>query len=144
MAYRCVHCSSTYKDGAQEVLNGCSNCKRKFFFYIKEDKLKLISSNMAHPSIPGNNSAEDLVLNLSTGEKKQIEEDIRDITGIKDEEQPVFLDFESIRVLKPGKYLLDLQKLLSKERPRVYQLEDGKYIVDLSSIFGGEKKEARV
>jgi len=34
-------------------------------------------------------------------------------------------------VLKPGKYLLDIQNLFSKERPLVYKLEDGKYIVDL-------------
>ena len=80
------------------------------------------------------------VLNLSPNEKKQMEEDIRDIVGVTDDEQPVFLDFESVRVLKPGKYLLDLQKLFSKERPRIYQLEDGKYIVDLSSVFGGKKE----
>jgi len=50
----------------------------------------------------------------------------------------VFLDFESVRVLKPGKYLLDLQKLFSMGKPRVYQLEDGKYIVDLASVSPGK------
>jgi len=77
-------------------------------------------------------------LELNDEEKEQIEEDVREIAGIKDEEAPVFLDFESVRVLKPGKYLLDLQKLFSMGKPRVYQLEDGKYIVDLASVSPGK------
>ena len=73
-------------------------------------------------------------------EKKQIEEDVREIAGIEDEETPVFLDFESIKVVKPGKYLIDLTKLFSGKL-QVYQLEDGKYIVDLaSSVKSGEDK----
>ncbi len=128
MPYKCVHCSATYADAAQEVLDGCAKCKSKFFFYIKEEKLRQMKAEQA--------LEEQEALRLSPSEKKQMEEDIRDIAGITDEEQPIFLDFESVRVLKPGKYLLDLQKLFSKEKPRIYQLEDGKYIVDLSSVFG--------
>jgi predicted nucleic acid-binding Zn-ribbon protein len=125
MPYKCVHCSEIYKDGSSEVIEGCKSCNSKFFFYIKEEKLKEILQNKELPE-------------LSNPEKKQIEKDVRDITGIKDEETPIFLDFESVKVLKPGKYLLDLAKLFSMSKPRVYQLEDGKYIVDLSpkrSIF---------
>lgn len=74
-------------------------------------------------------------LQLSSKEKMQVENDIRDIVGVRDEEVPVFLDFESVKIVKPGKYLLDLQKLFSAGKPRVYKLEDGKYIVDLTSSF---------
>jgi predicted nucleic acid-binding Zn-ribbon protein len=119
MPYRCIHCEEVYEDGANEVLAGCSKCKSKFFFYIKQEKMKEILENME-------------VVNLSNIEKDQMEKDVRDITGIKDEAEPVFLDFESVKVLKPGKYLLDLAKLFSMSKPRVYQLEDGKYIVDIS------------
>src|SRR3989344_5894472 len=126
MPYRCVHCSAIYKDGSQEVLSGCSNCRSRFFFYIKEEKLKQMMEN------------EMSELELNDEEKEQIEEDVREIAGIKDEEAPVFLDFESVRVLKPGKYLLDLKKLFSMGKPRVYQLEDGKYIVDLAWVSPGK------
>ena len=121
MAYRCVHCSEIYEDGSNEVLEGCGKCKSKFFFYIKQEKLKEILENEQIPE-------------LNTEEKKQIEKDVRDIAGITDEEMPVFLDFESVKVLKPGKYLLDLTKLFEMKKPRVYQLEDAKYIVDLAPI----------
>jgi len=71
---------------------------------------------------------------LTAVEKKQIERDVRDILGEESEETPVFLDFESIKIVKPGKYLLDLSKLFDRERPKVYKLEDGKYIVDLTAL----------
>jgi len=127
MPYKCVHCSKVYSDGAKEVLEGCE-CKGKFFFYIKEDKLKEIEGKR-----------EDL--NLNQSEKNQIEQDVREIAGLENSEQPIFLDFESVKVLKPGKYLLDLQKLFSKDKPRVYKLEDGKYIVDLNSTIQKIKEE---
>ncbi len=120
MVYKCVHCSEIYEDSAKEIAEGCSNCNSKFFFYIKDEKMKeILKAKSSEPE-------------LSAAEKKQIEKDVRDIAGIKDEETPVFLDFESIKIMKPGKYLLDLQKLFSSGKPKVYQLEDGKYIVDLA------------
>lgn len=123
MAYRCVHCSEIYKDASQEVLDGCSKCHSRFFFYIKDEKLKQILEQ------------KELEPELSRAEKERMEEDVREIVGLEeDDETPVFLDFESIKVVKPGKYLLDLQKLFSKEKPRVYQIENGRYIVDLMSI----------
>jgi len=129
MPYKCVHCSSIYPDGSQEVLEGCSTCKSKFFFYIKEEKLRQLMEN------------KQAELSLNEAEKSQIEKDVREIAGISNEEIPIFLDFESVRVLKPGKYLLDLQKLFSMGKPRVYQLEDGKYIVDLTTLSGILSKE---
>lgn len=122
MAYKCVHCSAIYKDGANELLTGCTGCKSKFFFYIKEEKLKeILEKNIPEPE-------------FNDKEKRQIEEDVREIAGVSDDETPVFLDFESVTILKPGKYALDLQKLFAMDKPRVYKLEDGKYIVDLTAI----------
>ncbi len=126
MPYKCVHCLDIYEDGSKEVLTGCANCKSKFFFYIKPEKLKEILENREREP------------ELSDAEKEQMEQDVREIAGLKeDEETPVFLDFESVKVLKPGKYLLDLTKLFSVNKPRIYHLEDGKYIVDFSSKMKG-------
>lgn len=126
MPYRCVHCSEIHEDNAKEVLTGCKNCGSKFFFYIKEEKLKQILENKEE------DKTEDM---LTAAEKRQMEKEVREIAGIKDDETPVFLDFESVTVMKPGKYLLDLTKLFSVNKPRVYKLEDGKYIIDLSNLI---------
>ena len=91
MPYKCVHCSAVYVDGANEVLSGCTQCHSKFFFYIKEDKLQQIIKHEVSEPV------------LSATEKEQIEEDVREIAGVVDEEIPVFLDFESVKIVKPGK-----------------------------------------
>lgn len=129
MSYKCVHCTNVFKDGSKESLEGCSSCGSKFFFYVSEEKLKLIDAKKeSEPK-------------LSSAEKAQMEKDVRDIMGVKNEEIPVFLDFESIKIIKPGKYLLDIGKLFSTGTPRVYQLEDGKYIVDLKAAIKSKTKQ---
>lgn len=81
---------------------------------------------------------------LSRKEKEQIEKDVYDIIGDEiDREKPVVLDLESIKILKPGKYELDLVNLFKKKQPLIYKLEDGKYMIDLIESFKkiGDKEE---
>ncbi len=121
MVYRCVNCSKTYEDDSKEILQSCA-CGGKFFFYIKKEKIEELEKQ------------EKAISSLSKKEKDQMEQDVRDIAGITDEDAPIFLDFESVTTVKPGKYLIDLSKLFSHDKPRVYKLEDGKYIIDLSIL----------
>ena len=126
MPHQCVRCGNIYADGSKELLSGCP-CGSKFFFFIKKDKIE---------------EAKQLSADLTTDERKQIEKDVIDIVGVKtDESEPVFLDIESIRVLKPGKYELDLIDLF-RGKPLVYKVEDGKYIIDLVSTFESKDKKA--
>jgi predicted nucleic acid-binding Zn-ribbon protein len=46
---------------------------------------------------------------------------------------------EAIRILKPGKYELDLVHLF-KNDPLVYKVGEGKYIIDLIRSFSPSKK----
>ena len=121
MPHQCVHCSEIYDDGASEILKGCSKCNSRFFFYLSKEKITKMKEKKEEN------------LKLTRTEKKQIEQDVRDIAGITDLEAPVVLDFESVKITKPGKYVLDIPNLFSKERPLVYKLEDGKYIIDIAS-----------
>ena len=80
-------------------------------------------------------------LNLSDTDKKRIEKDVYDIMGSKiDKDKPIVLDLESINVVKPGKYELDLVNLFKKS-PLVYKLEEGKYVVDLLQKFDEDSKK---
>ena len=119
MPHQCVRCNSMYPDGAQEILKGC-NCGARLFFYIKKKHVQ---------------EGKELISNLTPDEKKHIEEDISEILNIKSEpDRPVILDVESIRVLKPGKYELDLVHLFKKD-PLIIKLEEGKYMIDLGQAF---------
>lgn len=120
MPHQCVRCNTFYPDGAQEILRGCSSCGARLFFYIKKKHLE---------------EGKELISNLSEDDKKQIETDVKEILYIKEEpDTPVVLDVESIRVLKPGKYELDLVHLFKKD-PLIIKLDEGKYIIDLGQAF---------
>lgn len=122
--HQCVHCNKLYTDGSNELLKGCVNCGGRFFFYIKEGDVE---------------RGKKIINSLTPKEKDQIEKDVLDIVGEVDDDQPVFLDFESIRVMKPGKYEVDLVNLF-KGKPLIYKLEDGKYVIDLIATFQAKEK----
>ena len=120
MPHQCVRCNTLFPDGAKEILQGCS-CGARLFFYIKKKNIE---------------EGKELVNNLSVDDKKQIENDICEIIHIKNEDpnKPVVLDIEAVRVLKPGKYELDIVHLFKKD-PLIVKLEEGKYVIDLPQAF---------
>jgi uncharacterized protein len=123
MPHQCVRCNTFYDDGANEIIRGCS-CGGKLFFYIRKERLEELKKGM--PA-------------LSKKDKEEIEQDVFELVGSDvDREQPVVLDFESIRVLKPGKYELDLVNLFRKE-PLIFKLEEGKYMIDIPAVFKKKK-----
>lgn len=123
MPHQCVRCGTLYEDGAQEILKGCS-CGARLFFYIKKEKLQ---------------QAKKLDEQLDQKQKKQIEQDVKELIGDNYKDEPVVLDFESVRVRRPGKYEIDLVKIF-KNDPLVFKLEEGKYIIDIASSFAKFKK----
>ncbi len=128
MVHQCVHCGELYPAGSKELLEGCSECGGHFFFYIKEDQLERIKENPIE--IP----AED---------KKQVEKEIREMAGIIEEDAPVILDIESVRVTGAGKFEIDLVNLFNKKRPLIYKIEEGKYIIDLASTLQQNVKDLK-
>jgi len=127
MPHQCVRCNSIYGDGASEIIQGCK-CGGKLFFYIKKEKLEQV------------NKAKELI-KLSPSEKVQVEKDVFEMVGSDiDKDAPVVLDLEAIRVLKPGKYELDLVHLFKNE-PLIFKLEEGKYVVDLVESFDKFRKK---
>ncbi|MFH1510486.1 MAG: Zn-ribbon containing protein [Candidatus Woesearchaeota archaeon] len=127
MPHQCVRCNTFYDDGATELLTGCP-CGGKLFFYIRKEKLE-----------QARQAAEDV--QLSTEEKEQMEKDVFELVGVDPErEEPVVLDIEAIRVLKPGKYELDLVNIFRGE-PLIVKLEEGKYIIDVAESFRRFKKK---
>ncbi len=126
MPHQCVRCGTFYEDGAEEILKGCS-CGARLFFYIKKKDVDY---------------GKEILNTLTPEDKQSIEEDIGEILQIKDEDQnrPVVLDLETIRVIKPGKYELDLVHLFKKD-PLIIKLEEGKYMIDLAQAFKMKGKE---
>jgi predicted nucleic acid-binding Zn-ribbon protein len=133
MPHQCVRCNTFYNDGSLDILKGCK-CGSKLFFFVKEEYLE---------------KAKKATAKLTPEQKVQIEEDVYDLIGAEKENEPVVLDFESVRVTEPGKFELDLVQLFNKEYPVVFKLEEGKYMIDIPETFQrrhelkGEEKKKR-
>ena len=120
--HQCVKCSHLYEDGSSTLLKGCEKCGGKFFFFINKKSIE---------------KAKEITKELTIEQKKEIEEDVLEILGEKDEDLPVVLDIETINIVEPGKYELDLVDIF-RGRPLVYRLEEGKYLIDIASSFAAK------
>ncbi len=123
--HQCVKCSNLYEDGSQTLLKGCEKCGGKFFFFINKKSV---------------DKAKQITQELTVEQKKEIEEDVMEILGESESELPIVLDIETINVIEPGKYELDLIDLF-RGRPLVYRLEEGKYIIDIANSFSSKDFE---
>ena len=122
MPHQCVHCSRIIQPGSKEILDGCAGCGSKFFFYIRDEQVEEIEKqkNMPIPDFEGI-------------DKTRVEKDVRSILKIEDDDKPVILDLESIRIIEPGKYEIDLVSLINR-KPIVFKIQEGKYIIDIDNI----------
>ena len=126
MPHQCVRCNTFYPDASKELLEGCSKCGGKFFFYVKQEFIK---------------KAEEFTENLTKQDKERIERDVTKIIGTEfEDDRPIVLDLENINIAGPGKFEIDLMHLFKGE-PLVYKVENGKYVIDLASSFQLKKSK---
>jgi predicted nucleic acid-binding Zn-ribbon protein len=128
MPHQCVHCGKLYPAGSKELLSGCTECGSHFFFYVREELMQKMRDNP---------------IEIPVEERKNVEKEIREMAGIIDEEIPVILDIESVRVTGSGKFEIDIVNLFNKKRPLIYKIEEGKYIIDLSSTLKQNIKDLK-
>jgi len=122
MPHQCVHCSKILEVGSKEILEGCNSCGGKFFFYIRDEQAEKIKA-----------SQEEVIPEFNTIDKVKVEEDVRGILKIEDEDKPVILDLESVRVLGPGQFELDIVSLMNR-KPVVFKVSEGKYLIDIEGM----------
>ena len=156
MPNKCTKCGKLHSDDANYLLSsGCDACGGRFFFFVREGQIQEIEEEVSH---------------ITKTEMKSIEKDIRSMLPIKARtrfavsvkeprkdgneikikkreekaEKPkvetVILDIEAIRVIKPGKYHINVERLL-KQKPIVVKVGEGKYEIDFSVLV--EKFKAK-
>lgn len=117
MPHQCLQCSSVYDNSSDAILKGCPNCGNKLFLYIKK--------------MPEKESKEII---LSKHEKELILNELEEIEEIKESDSPIILKLENIRILGPGKYEIDINQLMKKEKPLIYKVQEGTYVIDLEYL----------
>jgi uncharacterized protein len=129
MPHKCVQCGREYKEGAPEILQGCVSCGgRKFFFTRESERNEDVLFEKTTEDIIRENEAEVLEVEAASGKKAGSCERV-----------------ESIRIVSPGTYELNIEKLATSDDRVVGIGPEGNYIVDLHSMMKPKKgkKEKR-
>lgn len=136
MSHKCTKCGEIFADGAAVILSGCPSCGWNKFLYVKSpDEEELID--------PTAQEIEIKAVEQDTPAEKLIKE-IDEIIGIEKEEHTYTEEdgerVESVRILGPGSYELNLDSLLQRKEIIMAIKEDGTYALHLPSVFKTDKK----
>ncbi len=117
MPHQCLGCDRIYNNSSDVIIKGCPDCGKKLFLYIRD--------------MP---KEEEEQIEISKRNKELILEEIESMTNIQDIEEPIILKLENVRVLASGKYEIDINQLMKKEKPLIYKVQDGTYVIDLNFL----------
>ena len=101
MPHKCTQCGREFEDGSTKILKGCPSCGGKKFLYIREAE--------RHDDVLKEKTIDEIV--RETGEEVlEVKQDRQ-----KRDETEVFERIESIRILSPGSYKLNIEKLAQSD-----------------------------
>ncbi len=164
MPHQCTQCGHTFPDGSKEMLSGCPDCGgNKFQFRPASDARETSESkpDSSPPTESASNddsaTSEDLPephQNLDESTAVEPESELEAETETADDSEPETesddsdmmalrreLDdqFESIKILEPGQYELNLMELYNREEYIIALQEDGQYVIEVpESWLGGD------
>ncbi len=124
MPHKCTQCGREFEDGSTKILKGCPSCGGKKFLYIREAE--------RHDDVLKEKTIDEIA--RDTGEDVlEVKQDRRK------EEIEVFERIESIRIIGPGSYELNIEKLARSDEVVVGLEKEGKYVVDILSMAKKKK-----
>ena len=127
MPHKCTKCGREYKDGSTEILKGCESCGNKKFLYVKEAEINRdVLEEKTIDEIA--DESEQEVLEVVEPKKKQVE---------------MYDRVETIRIVSPGSYELNLEKMAQSDERIVSVGKEGSYIIDLMSMAKEEEPKKK-
>ncbi|MCX9012374.1 MAG: Zn-ribbon domain-containing protein [Candidatus Methanoperedens sp.] len=142
MPHKCTKCESVFRDGAAIILNGCPKCGWNKFLYVRDDAPAHAEKAGTHEgSIPPAASRFIKEVDELLAKKPTTSEPVK----TKDETKPEEVGdrVESVRILSPGSYELNLDSIMKRDEIVMALKEDGTYIVHLPSVFQKKKHQER-
>jgi predicted nucleic acid-binding Zn-ribbon protein len=136
MPHRCVKCGKEYKEASFEVLKGCGQCGGKKFLYTRahpagepgKPTTRPGKTDRPEPAPPVSGTGKEPVLPEKKGTAVPVPEGDR---------------VESIRIVSPGTYELNIAKMAESDERVVATGGDGSYMVDLFSMMKPRRKKKR-
>ncbi len=147
MPHKCTKCESVFRDGAAIILNGCPKCGWNKFLYVRDETTPLPEkTEMSAGSIPPAASKFIKEVDELLGNKAVPPQPVPPVPKeLKVETKPeeVGERVESVRILSPGSYELNLDSIMKRDEIVMALKEDGTYVVHLPSIFQKKKHHER-
>ncbi len=133
MPHKCTRCENIFTDGAVEILNGCPSCGWNKFLYVRDEAEKPHSDTVTdegeqEPAKKFLREIDEFLVDHGVEVKEKVEPE-------PDEDR-----IESVRIMGPGSYELNLDMLLERKEIIMAMKEDGTYMVHLPSVFDNKKK----
>jgi predicted nucleic acid-binding Zn-ribbon protein len=117
MPHQCLRCNKIYDNTANEIIKGCS-CGNRSFLFMKKLPEK------------------ETEIEISTEKRKKILKEIEFQSDKFDIDTPIIIEVGSVDVISPGKYRIDINKLMKREEERVpiYKIGDGTFFIDIEYL----------
>ena len=128
MPHKCTKCGREYKAGSTEILKGCASCGGKKFLYVKETEINKDVLEEKSTSEIADESHEDILEIIEPRKKGQVE---------------MYDRVETIRIVSPGTYELNLEKMAQSDQRIVSVGKEGTYIIDLMSMAKDQPKKKK-
>lgn len=148
MPHKCTKCESIFKDGAAIILNGCPRCGWNKFLYVRDDAALVEVKPPGQLSEPASKFIKEVDEILGNPAEVAVSDTVMEIAK---EENPLVEPppkeignrVESVRILAPGTYELNLESLLERDEIVMALKEDGTYVIHLPSVFNKKKIHER-
>ncbi|RXA19783.1 hypothetical protein EQO05_08025 [Methanosarcina sp. MSH10X1] len=143
MPHRCTRCGTIFEDGDYVILSGCPNCGWNKFLYVKKESGG--SENQGRPALEEpkldlESSLDEVVRNID--EALACEQE--NVTPESETERKTDEDrVESVRILGPGSYELNLDSLFERKELVMAIREEGSYALHLPSVFNQQKEKQK-
>ncbi len=127
MPHKCTKCGREYKDGSTEILKGCESCGGKKFLYVKDEEI--------HKDVLEEKTIEEIA--------EESHEEVLEVVEPKKKQVEVYDRVETIRIVAPGSYELNLEKMAKTDERVVSVGKEGSYIIDLMSMSKEDPKKKK-
>jgi predicted nucleic acid-binding Zn-ribbon protein len=153
MAHKCTQCGREFQDGSNVILKGCPSCGGKKFLFIRpEDMHKDVLEEKSIKQIAEETKEQFLVIQeekrkpgtastSSTGSAGSAGSAGK--TGNTARDVEMYERIESITVINPGSYELNLEKLAESDELVIRMGSDDRYMVDIHSMGKSSKPKPK-
>ena len=137
MPHMCTTCGKVYEDASEILLHGCPECGWNKFLYLRDPE----------------EAKSPTVAEYVKKKEKEIEKHIKEVEKtLKKENRPpegtlIELeglspdDVESVRIIEPGRYELNLNALFEREEIIVALGKNGTYVIHLPSLLKKKQRQ---